>query len=261
MTEFGPMTNPRLYIFEDDDHTVKYWWQIFFKTVDEGEFCTAKIQSYLEQLRPSSSFKVCPGIKEYPEEVRFQTKNLRQWGIPFNRLDSSSCELWHIPNNTHHPAGDKLRDTCYKCRLLQHDINSLAVKAQALPEEQKLLRVSVQSNYPIKYLSPASRAVRMNRVCRDRSKMVAKLAKVAHFDVDINDKQHTELLELVRSINNDGNEAIDELCSEGDCLLGDNNPLREVWYQDVIERLEYDKDQRKSGIYLSLATCKWCIQL
>ena len=39
-----------------------------------------------------------------------------------------------------------------------------------------------------------------------------------------------------------------ELCAEGDRLLGvDNNPLKEVWHQDVIERLEYEKDQRKSG--------------
>ena len=121
------------------------------------------------------------------------------------------------------------------------------MKSLALPDEQRGLRASAQSTYPMKYLSPASKALRMSRVCKDRSKLSIKLAKVEHFDVDVNDKQHTELLELVGSINTNGNEAIEELCSEGDRVLGDNNVLRDVWYQDVVERLEYEKDQRTNG--------------
>lgn len=27
-----------------------------------------------------------------------------------------------------------------------------------------------------------------------------------------------------------------------------NSPLRDVWHQDVVERLEYEKDQRKMGM-------------
>ena len=50
------------------------------------------------------------------------------------------------------------------------------------------------------------------------------------------------------SINKNGSKAIDELCSEGEKVLGvDNSPLRDVWYQDV-EHLEYEKDQRKMGM-------------
>ena len=78
--------------------------------------------------------------------------------------------------------------------------------------------------------------------------MAAKLAKVAHFDCDLSDKQRTELLELVRSVDKNGSRVGEELCAEGDRLLDvDNNPLKEVWHKDVIERLEYEKDQRKSG--------------
>ena len=72
MTTLGPMANPRLFIFQDnDDHTVKFWWQIFFKTIEEGVFCSAKIESFLEQMNPSSLYKVCPGINEYPEILHF----------------------------------------------------------------------------------------------------------------------------------------------------------------------------------------------
>ena len=79
--------------------------------------------------------------------------------------------------------------------------------------------------------------------------MAAKISKVMHFHCDVSDKQHSELLELVCSINKNGSKAIDELCAEGDHVLGiNNNPLREVWHQDVVGRMEYEKDQRKSGM-------------
>lgn len=35
-----------------------------------------------------------------------------------------------------------------------------------------------------------------------------------HFDCDVSDKQHSELLDLVWSINKNGSKAIDELCSK-----------------------------------------------
>ena len=37
---------------------------------------------------------------------------------------------------------------------------------------------------------------------------------------------------------------------EGECVLGtDNNILRDAWRQDVLERLEFKKDQRRSGMF------------
>ena len=70
-----------------------------------------------------------------------------------------------------------------------------------------------------------------------------------HFDCDASDQQHSELLDLVWSTNKYVSKAIDELCSEGEKVLGvDNSPLRDVWYQDVVEHLEYEKDQRKMGM-------------
>ena len=120
----------------------------------------------------------------------------------------------------------------------------LAEKASTLSDEQKIARTSIQSNYPMKYLSPTSRSQRVRKVCKDRQNLAAKLAKVAHFDCDLSDKQHTELLELVRSVDKNGSRVVEELYAEGD-RLPDNNPLKEVWHQDVIERLEYEKDQSK----------------
>ena len=114
--------------------------------------------------------------------------------------------------------------------------------------EQKIARTSVQSNYPIKYLSPASKSARVSKLSKERKNLAAKLSSVSSLDYDLNDKQHSELLEIVRSVNDKGSKVIDELCSRGYQLLGnDDNPLREVWHQDVMERLEYEKDQRKTS--------------
>ena len=53
-----------------------------------------------------------------------------------------------------------------------------------------------------------------------------------------------------------GRKDIEELCEEGENFLGVDSPLREVWQQDVIERLEFEKDQRRNGLSLiNFATC------
>ena len=124
MTEFGPLSNPRLCIFAEGG-LVQYKWQVLFQTISCGVYCEETIKAYLEQLKPQSGFKICPGISEYPKEIRFDTKNLRRWGIPFNRIDAFFCVLWHVPHNVHHPTGDKLRDTCHPCRVLNRDVSWL----------------------------------------------------------------------------------------------------------------------------------------
>ena len=139
MTDFGPLSNPRLCIMSEGD-TIQYKWQVFFKTVVSGEYSMDAVKEYLDKLRPCSGFKVCPGLKQYPEELRFDTKNLRQWGLPFNRIDAKSCALWHVPHNVHHPAGDDLRDTCQCCRVLHHDITKLIDIAASISLYRKLSR-------------------------------------------------------------------------------------------------------------------------
>ena len=89
---------------------------------------------------------------------------------------------------------------------------------------------------------------RISKVSKERKNIAAKLSSVVSFDYHVSDKQHAELLQIVCTVNRQGSKAIDELCSRGDQLLGEeDNPLREVWYQDVVERLVYEKDQREAG--------------
>ena len=126
---FGPIANPRLCIIACDG-TLIYKWQIFFKTVAGGQYNLKNIEKYLHQLQPISGYVLCPGLSEYPQDIRFKTKSLHEWGEPFGRIDSVACLLWHIPNNQCRPTGDPLRNVCAPCKRLQSEINKLVKKVR-----------------------------------------------------------------------------------------------------------------------------------
>ena len=101
------------------------------------------------------------GISEYLSEIHLKTKHLHEWGQPFNRLDSDSCKLWHIPNNTQ-LTSSPLYNVCRPCKQLHHDIQQLAKRATDTFDAKKQARTST-SNYGLKYLSPTSQKQRITR--------------------------------------------------------------------------------------------------
>ena len=249
LPEVGPLANPRLCVFAKEG-SLYYKWQVLFSTVNESEYSLEGVQPYLDQLKPQSGYLLCPGLSEYPKDIRFKTKNLHEWGLPFNRIDAHECLLWHTPNNFFHPNGDPLRDVCTACRRLAKDINQLLQRSLNLTEEQKRSRLAVNSNYPLAYLSPKSRSNRLKSVFKERKNLSSKLSALTPFDLEVDDAQHDELLQIVHSVQKSGSKAIEELCTRGDAVLGEeHNLLREAWKQDVIERIDYDADQSKSGKY------------
>ena len=96
----GLLANPRLCLSEKDGD-IHYSFQVYFKEIDAG-VCTddlSEVERYLAQLLLTSDFVICPGIRDYPTSIRFQTKNLVVWNEPFHRRVSSNCAQWHVPNN------------------------------------------------------------------------------------------------------------------------------------------------------------------
>ena len=246
--EFGPLQNPRLCIYAAED-SLQFKWQVWFRTISSGTYTFGSVQSFLDQLSTDSGYRVCPGIREYPPEVRFKTKHLREWGLPFNRIDSDNCLLWHIPNNRRHPCGDRLRDGCASCRRLDHDIQQLLQSSAETSEAQKSSRGRVGSNYPLKYLSPASKAERTSRIIKESKNLSAKLSAQS-LSFKVNDRQHHELLEITRAIHRNGSNAVEELCARGDQLGAEHNALRAAWKEDVQDWLDFEKDQSKCGRFI-----------
>ena len=218
----------------------RYYWQVFYKVVEEGQYtCPSDIEGFLKQLLPSSGYVICPRIKEYPEQIRFKTKHLIEWGLPFSRKFSDHCSLWHVPNT--------LGTCCAACKLLQHDIKVLAQRADGTTESQKRARTLPNSKYPLSKLSPASQKRRVASTIVERKNLMRKVSRLQPFNCDVSDKQHDELMQLVMSVSKSGSKVIQELIDEGDHILGENNLLKESWEQDVTERLQFDSDQQKSG--------------
>lgn len=112
----GLIQTPRLCVCFSPDK-VQFSWQHYFVTVAE-DIChgMSSITVYLDQLLPCSGYVICPGITEYPSEIRFKTKNLVEWGAPFNRKFSSTCSLWHIPNNSRQAVDSGGYNCCKQCK-------------------------------------------------------------------------------------------------------------------------------------------------
>ena len=89
----------------------------------------------------------------------------------------------------------------------------------------------------------------MTNIRQERKQINKKLRKLEKYDCIVSDKQHTELLQLVSSMKD--SKAIHELIAEGDRFLGEGeNALREAWQQDVVDQLEYERDQAKAGMHI-----------
>ncbi len=63
------------------DGGIEYSFQVFYNTISSGccRSDLSDIESYSSQLLPMSSYVVCPGVGEYPPDIRFKTKNLVIW--------------------------------------------------------------------------------------------------------------------------------------------------------------------------------------
>ena len=232
----GPLQNPRLCIVHEAQSS-HFYWQIYYSTIQDGVYANpSDIEMYLEQLLPSSGYVVCPGIRSYPDQIRFTTKNLRQWGPPFNRMFSATCAQWHIPNNVQQSPESLGFDCCKSCKQLLHDINQLAQRAVATTDTQRVIRTLPSSNYPLSKLSPSSQKTRIGNIMIDRKNLTRKLNRLQQFDCTVSDKQHAELLEFVSSVHKSGSKVIKELIEEGSRVLGDENVLKDSWHQDVVEQ-------------------------
>ena len=77
-------------------------------------------------------------------------------------------------------------------------------------------------------------------------KLSRKTCKVQPAKFEVKDKQHHELFETVCAIHRKDSQLIEQLCSRGDAFGKENNVLQAAW-EDVQERLHYDKIQANSG--------------
>ncbi len=176
----GLISNPRLCLSEVEEG-IEYSFQVFYNTIASG-CCSndmSEIECYLSQLLTTSSYAVCPGVREYPSCIQFKTKNLVVWKEPFNRYFSTKCSQWHIPNNVHqvHIPNSTAFNCCKACKQLIHDIRQLQRSSEAVSDTTRAQRRSASSQYSISRLSPESQAIRRadKIIKKQRKKKLSRL--------------------------------------------------------------------------------------
>ena len=75
----------------------------------------------------------------------------------------------------------------------------------------------------------------MKKASVERQNLSSKINRLNRFDCDVSDKQHAELLKLVKSVNDKDSKVIQELINEGEHQLGENNLLKETGCIRAIE--------------------------
>lgn len=135
---------------------------------------------------------------------------------------------------------------CGKCKALSKYVRKMLRTRASVTPTRKAKRALPSSRYPMKYLSPATRHLRQSRARKEKSTMKEKLDKYHHYDINVGDITHGELLELVSTIQKKSKGELEALLAEADGT-GKGKILRQKWQQDVQEHLSFHRDQRQNG--------------
>jgi len=120
-----------------------------------------------------------------------------------------------------------------------------ATKGTIISSEPRIQRQAANSNYPLKYLSPANTVKWKKNAQAERVKDKALLAKYSKHDVTLDDSQHEEMCNIVSEIEeNHGNE-LEEVYKE-DSGYSASDSIQEVWSMDK-ERNQFYSDQAKNS--------------
>ena len=131
-------------------------------------------------------------------------------------------------------------------------------RAENTSDDQKKARLQPSSRYPVSKLSPSSQKIRHSKTVYEKRQLFAKV-NIESYDYNLNDKQHNELLQIVKEIQKKGSKSIQELIQKGEqAIRSDGNILKEAWQQDVIEHIEFEKDQRQASNFLLKLILYYC---
>ena len=96
-----PTYDPHL-VFTLADGDVTYDFRALSQSISKGQFSWETIEAHLNSLLPYSGYALCPGIKQYPNAVHFQSKHYVYIVTAYELHQSNGCRSWHVPKNRIH---------------------------------------------------------------------------------------------------------------------------------------------------------------
>ena len=243
----GSTSRIRLVVSEDGS----FDFQVLLRSKQAGKI--ESVDQFLELCKMMANvngeFKFCPGIdsqqyqEEYFSKIRYDVKQLRQSDHPFNRVDSSSCLLFHkLAKNAGIMEKEMDCVLCKSCKRLVSDLNERL--KTAVSSSVKVKRQQASSTCPLKFMSPTSQKKRKDNSQRERDKHRAKLQKYGHTEITLDDEQHDELVKLMEAIDEQGGNELETVLQDAECQ-GVGNAVREIWEMDkerMKEQFNHDQD-------------------
>lgn len=247
----GFISRVRLLLTEDKGYDL----QILMRSKETGFVdSTDKFLELCSIIDPAGGYKFCPGIdiNEYESEyfsiIRYDLKSVRRISDPIARIDSSKCAFWHkLAKNA--SIFEKPMDSvlCFFCKRLKGELGRHITSASKVTLLDKENRLRPSSNFPVKYLSPASQNKRKRRTQLERKNDKKQLKKYEFTDVVLDDDQHREMTQIMEKISKGS--FIDDLFVEGN-THGAGELMKDLWENDKrYIKQEFEKDQKDNCTY------------
>lgn len=166
---------------------------------------------------------------------------------PFQRVNAKGCLWWFkLPKNATTEEKSSNEVACSCCKRPRTDLDHQKRRSSQVSPTKRIQRQATSSNYPIKFMLPASTVKQKTNAHKQTFKLRVALDKHANTDVTLDDALHDEMCEVIKEIEKD-NSQLDKIFREAASYGVDGTP-KEVWLMDK-QRREFMKDQIKNGNY------------
>ena len=239
------------------DSNAQYNLQVLLHTIESGELeSTDQFKQLCDRISDYSKYKFCPGfdyetyMNEYHKKIRYHPSKVQITTHPFKRVQSCKCAMWYkLPKNA--PAADKasLTALCGMCKRLRSELDRSLKRCVGYSPRRKVKRQQPSSNYPLKYMSPASLKKRKSNTQQERNKDKRALAKYRHMELTLDDEQNDELVDIMAKVETVGKDTLEEIFTEAETsACGAANTLRCIWEHDKRNTKDIILDQQRNSM-------------
>ena len=201
-------------------------------------------------ISDNSTYKFCPGfdydsyMDRYYNKIRYHIAKVQVTTSPFRRVQSSDCTMWHkLPKNAAKAEKSSLTVLCGMCKRLRSELDRALQRCTGYSPHCKVKRQQPSSNYPLKYMSPASLKRRKSNTQQERNK---NSISYRHMEVTLDDDQSDELVEIMDKIEEVGKTTLDEIFLEAESS-GVGSSIRGIWEEDKWNMKNLKKDQEQNS--------------
>ena len=231
----------------------KYCLQVLLTQLEHGQLSSVDDFIQLCDRIVDKEHKFCPGIdpevydKDYYSIVRYHSKNVSYSKVPFGRVASKNCSLYHVlPKNTSLVAKTASEVQCAACKKLVHDLQQLVAKKVAISPKHKASWLLPSSRYKLKYLSPTSVQKRKVLIKQERTKHKHKAECYSYSQLSLDDEQHDDVCGIINEIEKSHKEELEKVFTEAH-NEGVGESMREIWQVDSENAKKHFQDDQKKN--------------